>query len=67
MVVLVRCTDETFSVALESNLEGLVKGGLIKAYLDKDQWVTVPAVMHSRRGTAARRPAAVRGAAAAAV
>ena len=41
MVVLVRCSDETFSVALESCLDGLIKGGLITAYLDEGEWVPV--------------------------
>lgn len=40
MVVLVRCNDETISVALESCLERLVKGGLIKAWLNNGEWVT---------------------------
>ena len=39
MVVLVCCTDKTFSVALESRLESLLKEGLITAYLGLDGWV----------------------------
>jgi hypothetical protein len=55
MVVLVRCNDDTCSVALETCLEGLVKGGLITAYLDKGEWVSIPREIQSRRVCATRR------------
>ena len=55
MVVLVRCSDETCSVALKSCLDGLVKGGLITAYLENGEWVAVPRQMPVKRGFAARR------------
>jgi hypothetical protein len=41
MVLLVRCRDNTCSVALESRLNDLVNDGLVTAYLRSDQWVTV--------------------------
>ena len=39
MVILVRCTDQSVSVALESKLEYLIGDGLITAYLGADGWV----------------------------
>jgi hypothetical protein len=39
MVILVRCTDQTVSVALESRLELLISEGLITEYLGSDGWV----------------------------
>jgi hypothetical protein len=39
MVVLVRCTDKSVSVALASKLELLVAEGLITAYLGSNGWV----------------------------
>lgn len=39
MVVLVRCTDETITVALESNLNQLIKEGLIKSFLSSGEWI----------------------------
>jgi hypothetical protein len=39
MVILVRCTDQSVSVALESKLECLISDGLITAYLGADGWV----------------------------
>ena len=39
MVILVRCTDQTVSVALASRLEYLISEGLITEYLDGDRWV----------------------------
>jgi hypothetical protein len=41
MVLLVRCRDNTCSVALESRLNDLVNEGLVTAYLRNNQWVTV--------------------------
>ena len=39
MVILVRCTDQSVSVALESRLEYLIGDGLITEYLGADGWV----------------------------
>jgi hypothetical protein len=39
MVILVRCPDQTVSLALESRLEELISEGLITAYLGPDGWV----------------------------
>ena len=39
MVILVRCTDQTVSVALASRLESLISEGLITEYLGSDGWV----------------------------
>ena len=41
MVVLVRCIDDTVSVALASKLDILMSEGLITAYLAPDGWVKV--------------------------
>jgi hypothetical protein len=65
MVVLVRCNDETYTVALESSLEDLANGGLISAYLCEGEWISVDrvrrkAAVSERRFqvTAGLRPAA---------
>jgi hypothetical protein len=55
MVVLVRCNDDTCSVALESCLDGLIKGGLISAYLDKGEWVSVARSLRITRGVISSR------------
>ncbi len=39
MVVLVRCTDDTITVAQESKLSKLIKDGLIKSYLRSGEWM----------------------------
>jgi len=39
MVILVRCTDSTVSVALESRLQSLISEGLITEYLGSGGWV----------------------------
>lgn len=39
MVVLVRCIDNTVSVALASRVEILIAEGLITAYLTSDGWM----------------------------
>lgn len=39
MVVLVRCIDNTVTVALESNLGQLIKDGLITAFLHTGEWI----------------------------
>jgi len=41
MIKLVRCPDQTVSVALESRLQALIADGSITAYLDTDGWVAV--------------------------
>jgi hypothetical protein len=55
MVVLVRCSDETYSVALESHLGELAKGGMISAYLLEDEWVKVSCEPKSVRASSERR------------
>ena len=39
MVLLVRCNDNTCSVALKSHLNDLVNAGLVTAYLRNGEWV----------------------------
>lgn len=39
MVVLVRCSNETNTLALESRLDKLIRDGLIVAYLKDGRWV----------------------------
>lgn len=41
MVVLVRCSDDTYTVAMESSLDELTRTGLITAYLQDGEWVGV--------------------------
>ncbi len=41
MVVLVRCCNGTYSLALESRLDELVKEGLVEAVLRDDEWLPV--------------------------
>jgi hypothetical protein len=41
MVLLVRCRDNTCSVALKSRLNDLMNDGLITAYLRNGEWVAV--------------------------
>jgi hypothetical protein len=42
MVILVRCPDQTVSLALVSCLEQLLSEGLITAYLGPAGWVSAP-------------------------
>ncbi|BBA70147.1 GSU3473 family protein [Geobacter sulfurreducens] len=39
MVVLVRCIDDTITVALEANLKQLIREGSIKSFLRAGEWV----------------------------
>ena len=39
MVLLVRCKDNTCSVALKSRLNDLVNDGLVTAYLRNGEWI----------------------------
>ena len=47
MVILVRCPDQTVSLALECRLEHLISEGLITGYLASDGWVTAQSKKHS--------------------
>ena len=46
MVLLVRCSDNTCSVALKSRLKDLINNGIVTAFLQDGEWVvaqkTVP-------------------------
>jgi len=55
MVVIVRCNDGTCSVALMACLEGLIREGLISAYLDKEEWVDVPGGFRAHRVRSTKR------------
>lgn len=39
MVILVRCCDDSCSLALKSHLPGLIKDGLVSAFLRNGEWV----------------------------
>jgi hypothetical protein len=39
MVILVRCSDDTCSLAMESLLPGLIRDGLVSAFLRNGEWV----------------------------
>ena len=41
MVVLVRCTDNSCSLALKSRLNDLVSAGLVTAYLHNGEWLSL--------------------------
>lgn len=41
MVVLVRCIDNTYSLALEARLTELIDDGLIAAFFREGEWVRV--------------------------
>ncbi len=41
MILLVRCSNNTCSVALKSRLTDLVNEGLVTAYLRNGEWVEV--------------------------
>lgn len=41
MIVLVRCCDDTYSLALKSRLDHLVKDGLITAFLRDGEWILI--------------------------
>lgn len=55
MVVLVRCNDGTYSVAMESCLDELIRGGLVSAYLSGGDWVKVPVEQQIRKTVDTRR------------
>jgi hypothetical protein len=54
MIVLVRCTDDTYSVAMESCIEELGRAGLINAYLSEGEWVKVSRELQVVRHTGER-------------
>ncbi|HLO25843.1 MAG TPA: hypothetical protein VK187_07005 [Geobacteraceae bacterium] len=58
MVLLVRCKDNTCSVALKSCLNDLVREGLVTAYLRNGEWV---AVEKTRTGRVCRTPEQSKG------
>lgn len=41
MVVLVRCSNKTYSLALEARVDELVQAGIVEAVLRDDEWVPV--------------------------
>ena len=41
MVVLVRCIDNTCTLALEARLNELINDGLIMSFLHEGQWVRI--------------------------
>ena len=65
MVVLVRCSDNSCSVALKSHLKQLVNAGLVSAWLRNGEWVesekslTRPACTSARNAELTRPPQAL--------
>ena len=51
MVLLVRCSDNTCSVALKSRLNDLVNAGLVTAFLRDGQWITAEKTVTPRECT----------------
>jgi hypothetical protein len=49
MVVLVRCTDNTVTVALESHLSQLIMEGLITSFLRAGNWIDTVNIRPGRR------------------
>ena len=45
MILLVRCRDNTCSVALKSNLNDLINEGLVTAYLRNGEWIMAEKTM----------------------
>ena len=41
MVVLVRCIDNTCTLALEARLDELINDGMITAFLHEGEWVRI--------------------------
>ena len=41
MVLLVRCSNGSYSLALESRLDELINDGLVTAFLHAGEWITV--------------------------
>ena len=56
MVVLVRCCDDTCSLALKSHLDDLINTGLISAFLHEGVWVKTGDSPVKRKYPASRRP-----------
>ena len=56
MVVLVRCTDGTVTVAQGAKLSKLIKDGLIKSFLRSGVWVDA---VNCRQESSVRRPSPI--------
>ena len=56
MVILVRCSDDTCSVALKSSLPGLIRDGLVSAILQNGEWVEAQHSMVNRNRLEAKSP-----------
>ena len=48
MVLLVRCSDNTCSVALKSRLKDLINNGLVTAFLQDGEWVVAEKTVTKR-------------------
>lgn len=55
MVVLVRCNDGTYSVAMESCLDELISNGVVSAYLRGEDWIKVTVEPQSRKSVTETR------------
>jgi hypothetical protein len=55
MVVLVRCSDNSCSVALKSHLHELVNAGLVSAWLRNGEWVEAKKTLARRKCAPARK------------
>lgn len=40
MVILVRCSNGSYSLALETRLDALINDGLVAAFLNDGEWIT---------------------------
>lgn len=56
MVLLVRCSDNTCSVALKSRLKELINDGLVTAFFQDGEWVVVAKNAVKREYIAAQQP-----------
>ena len=54
MVILVRCRNDVYSIALQSRVDELVREGLISAYLLNGEWVTTEHPLVRRECSVAR-------------
>jgi hypothetical protein len=56
MVLLVRCSDNTCSVALKSRIKELINDGLITAYFQEGEWVVAEKTVIKREYIASQQP-----------
>jgi len=56
MILLVRCRDNTCSVALKSHLDDLINEGLVTAFLRNGEWITAEKTRTMRECASSKQP-----------